>query len=254
MRLSRIVALTLLAASLPVSAQDLNMGGISNSWSSTQMLLNSEKDAWAAPECVKGVRWSVECDAPRPRDRKDSATTQKADPSFRYTPSLDLRRRNFARFAERTRASNPGGGKEMQSFLSTDLIAVMTPVLLSNYGLRTDDVADATTVYALEAWEAVNPGARPPTREQALVVRGQMARALAADPALASADDASRQEKAEAMLIQAAMIGSAVAELRRKSDDRGMEVLRGAVASGSRATLGIDLRGMTLTSAGLRNP
>ena len=49
-------------------AQDIMSGGINESWGSTQLLLTPEKHAWAAPECIDGTCWSVDCKgSPPPR-------------------------------------------------------------------------------------------------------------------------------------------------------------------------------------------
>lgn len=166
---------------------------------------------------------------------------------FAYTPSLARRRANFAQFVRRSRRGDPVGAAQMERiFAGTDVIATMSREL-APYGLRTDDVADAFSVYWMNAWGAANGDISSPSRATAQAVRTQVAETLAATPAMRDADDVIRQEVAEALLVQAALI-SATQETYK--DDPAMAVkLAEAVRKGAQRT-GLDLDAMTLTEQG----
>ena len=76
---------------------------------------------------------------------------------------------------------------------------------------------------------------------------GRCPAAVLRRPEFAGASDAEKQEFAEALLIQAYLIGSASYQLR--SNPAQLRAIGNAVRQGARAN-GIDLDSMTLTDAG----
>lgn len=262
MRPTTLFAVATMFWSPAVMAQDLNMGGISNSWSSTQMLLNSEKEAWAAPECTKDGEWATECgDAPpravRPRDRATPRAAAPAAPAaapadLGFTPSPALRKRNIAAFMANMEATNPVAAAEIQAQLGgRDLIELIGGEI-ARYGLKTDNLPDAMAIFVMESWEAMSGRVLPPSRPRGLAVRRQMAEAAATLPALSGATGAARQELAESMLLQAFLISStAQANRQAGAGPAETQAMADTVVEIARATLGIDLRTMTLTDDGL---
>ena len=133
-----------------------------------------------------------------------------------------------------------------QMFASTDVIGAMGRALVP-LGLRTDDVADAYAVWWMSAWGAANGDNSTPGRATAQAVRAQSARAFAATPEFARADDATKQEYAEALLIQSVLIAGMMDRYGR--DPSMMSKIAASVRQGARAS-GVDLDAMTLTEAG----
>lgn len=167
-----------------------------------------------------------------------------------FRPSPEVRRRNLAGFVEKTRAADPEGAAALERlFASSDVIGEIGQAL-APYSLRTNDVADATAVYLVTAWYGVRGRDDDPSRAQLTAVRGQMARARAATPAFASLTDAHKQELAEAMLIQAALVGASVTAA--KDQPTTLEGVKRAVAQGVSATFDFDLSTLDLTDQGLR--
>lgn len=238
-----VVAGLLVAA--PAAAQDLMTGGITQSWTSTQMLLNAEKQAWAAPECVRGGTWATDCgDAPQ-----RAPVTAAADLSF--TPSPERRKRNYASFVAKLRTADPAGAAQLAGeFARSDMIQAIGG-RIAPYGLRTDNVADAMALYIETAAEAVSGKALAPDAGRLQALKAQMARAAGATAALRNATDAQKQELAEALLVQAALLGSASEAARAAAAPDRVRAVGEAAAQGARATLGIDLHRMTLTAQGL---
>lgn len=187
--------------------------------------------------------------------------SQKSDPSLppvsataansallAFTPNLATRQRNLAGFIAKTRAQSPENADQMaQMFASTDIFAAMAKGL-APMGLRVDNVADAYTVYWVTAWEASRgiSGTDTP-RAQAQAVKAQAAKALLSAPEFANAGAAQKQELAEALLIQAALISASMEGAA--GDPAQKKAVGKAVRQGAKA-MGLDLDTMTLGAAG----
>jgi hypothetical protein len=173
------------------------------------------------------------------------ATELKFD--SRFIPSVPRRKANLASFVAKSRASDPAGSAQMaQLFASTDPIVALGRDL-QPYGLRTDNVADAYTVYWVQAWQAANGDTSDPSRATMQAVKRQSASALAATSEFGAATDATKQEMAEAMMVQAMLISASVDVY--KDDPNMMRQLGAAVRKGAKAS-GLDLDAMTLTDEG----
>lgn len=166
---------------------------------------------------------------------------------MRFVPSQTRRTANLARFVERSRAVDPAGAERMAAlFASTDVIGQMAPPLAA-HGLRINDLADAYAVWWINAWQATRGTNDPSDRATTLAVRDQARRALASIAEIRGASDAAKQEFSEALLIQAALIDSAVDQ--SKGNRAQLRAVAAAAAKGARA-MGVDLSGMTLTDRG----
>jgi hypothetical protein len=174
-------------------------------------------------------------------------TAQASTISTTYIASIPRRRANFSQFVEKSRKVDPAGSAKLQQLLgSTDVIAALGGEL-QRYGLRTDNVADAYAVYWVQAWQAVNGDTSDPDRATMQAVKRQSANAIASTPEFASASDATKQEMAEAMMVQAMLISASVDTY--KDDPNMMRQLGAAVRKGAKAS-SIDLDSMTLTDEG----
>ncbi|WP_404333678.1 DUF6683 family protein [Sphingomonas sp. MMS12-HWE2-04] len=183
------------------------------------------------------------------RDTTPAPPRAAAPVRLRYTPSPARRSANLARFVAKTRKVNPGGADDLERLFATDLFGQIGG-LLRPYGLRTDDVADAYTVWWIAAWDASRGhGGADSDHDRATyqAVRAQAARALARVPSFAGADDAARQEFAELLLVQAVLAEAAVTQA--KGDPQRLRAVAGAVNQGARA-MGVDLTAMALTPGG----
>jgi hypothetical protein len=170
-----------------------------------------------------------------------------ATPSTSFNASLTRRKANLAAFVAKSRASDPQGAAGMERlFASTDIIAAMGQEL-AKYDLRTDNVADCYAVWWISAWQGANGDTSDAARATAQAVKAQAARALAATPQFLRATEAQKQEYAEAMLIQAALISATVDTY--KSDPAMMRKVATAIRTGAKAS-GLDLDAMRLTPAG----
>ncbi|TSD89582.1 hypothetical protein FFK22_006140 [Mycobacterium sp. KBS0706] len=167
--------------------------------------------------------------------------------AFRYTPSPQRRAANLAQFVAKSRQNDPRGADDLaRLFASGDVIEKMRAPL-AKVGLRVDDVADAYTVYWVNAWQASRGVDYEISRHTATAVRSQVAGVMASTGALRGAGDAARQEMAESLLIQAMLIEAAVQQ--SKGNPELGHQLATAVSQGARG-MNLDLAGMTLTEDG----
>lgn len=71
-----------------------------------------------------------------------------------------MRKRNFARFVAKTRAVNPQDVDQLQQLLGSQNVIAALGRGLAPPGLKTNDVADAMTLYVIAAWNGTQ-GRRP---------------------------------------------------------------------------------------------
>ena len=170
--------------------------------------------------------------------------------SVAYQPSKSLRRANLAKFVEKTRATDPAGAAKMaQLFAATDIIGLIDQKMQSTYGMRANNVADAYAVWWVSAWMGARGRDDDATAGQMAMVKRQASNALAATPEFAAATDAGKQELAEALLVQAALIQDTIDTY--KADPAMLAKARAAIAQGAKA-MGLDLSTMTLTDEGFK--
>jgi hypothetical protein len=178
--------------------------------------------------------------------RTESRTLAAA--SYIFRPSSQLRRTNLARFVEKTRATDPTGAAKMQQlFASTDIIGMIDQRMQQTYGMRANNVADAYAVWWVSTWMGAKGRSDDATQGQMAMVKRQATNALASTPEFVSANDAGKQELAEALLVQAALIGDTIDTY--KSDPAMLAKTRAAIAKGARE-MGLDLDSMKLTDEG----
>ena len=171
--------------------------------------------------------------------------------SLRFAVSSTRRKANLARFLEKSRAVDPTGAAELAAlFASTDLIGLIDQLMRQQYGMRADNLADAYAVWWTSAWMGAQGRSDDPTQVQMEAVKEQAAEALTSTPQFAHATDATKQEMAEALLIQAALIGASVDAA--KGDRKQLDAVGAAVTKGARG-MGLDLDKMTLTDDGFRS-
>lgn len=246
--LLRSALFVLLAASSASAHAQGYPDGFGQMWMDTTAVGSAMKDAAGAANKV--VRSPV-----GKRDRvditrlKDRSSNKAAISSLVYRPSLERRRANLAQFVTKTRAADPAGADQLQAmFASTDIIEAIGGEI-RKYGLRTDNVADAYAMWWMVAWYAVQGRESDPSAGPLAAVRRQAASALLASGSIERATESAKQEMAEALLVQAALVDAANDKMRGDPDQR--RALSAAVNKGARA-MGLDLTSMTLSPDGFR--
>jgi hypothetical protein len=229
---SRRAALAMLMAGVAVPAASQDAGGV---------LDLTGVGIYAMEEAVMQAAQETTT-RPRARQRPAPAPTARLS----YTPSMARRRANLAMFVERSRRKDPKGAARLQQEIAkSDIIGRMNGEL-ARVGLRADNVADAYAAWWLNAWLASRQRTDTPPRSQIAAVRAQAAQAMTS-AGLATASDATKQEVAEANLVQAMLIGSYMEHA--KSDRDLSRRLAVAVRQGARAS-GLNLDAMELTDEG----
>jgi hypothetical protein len=164
-----------------------------------------------------------------------------------YSPSKSLRKKNLANFVSKTRATDPAGADQMEQLFANGDIISQIDSAIAPYGLTSSNAADAYAVWWVAAWQVANSDTRDVNGATYKAVSAQAARGFATSPEFANATDAQKQEMAEAMLIQAAMIDAAKDNFA--GDPAMMKQLATAVKQGAKKS-GLDLDTMTLTDEG----
>lgn len=173
------------------------------------------------------------------------STSQKN--ALTFLSSSALRKRNLEAFVSRMREQNPTNADQMeQLFASADIIGAIGKGL-APFGLRTDNVADAYTVYWMSAWQASIGRTEIFQRDLVVKVKIQVTNALLAIPEIIGATNAQKQEFAEALLVQTALIDASMEQAA--GDGNQKRAIASAVRKGASA-MGLDLDAMTLTENG----
>jgi hypothetical protein len=175
------------------------------------------------------------------------ATTAAPLARLTYAPSIERRRRNLAQFVAKSRKHDPQGAAELEKlFASQDPVDQINRQMIT-YGFRANDLGDAYAAWWLNAWLASRARTDDPTRRQIAAVRAQAAQAIASLPQVVNADDAVKQEMAEAYLVQTALIGGHIEQA--KDNPAQLKRVGAAVRQGARAS-SLDLGAMELTDNG----
>lgn len=164
-----------------------------------------------------------------------------------FTPSPERRRANLAGFVEKTRAQDPQGGAAMEAAFADGTLIDQMGAAIAPFGYSTANLGDAYALWWQVAWKGARGDSSNPTPAQMRAVQAQAHSALLAAPEVAAADDAQKQQMAEAMLVQALMIEQMVEQAQQQPGM--MPQVQAAVLQGARAS-GLELDRMELTDSG----
>lgn len=163
-----------------------------------------------------------------------------------FKPSQANQKRNLANFVAKTRAVDPASADELERLFTSDLMRQIDTGM-RGLGLSSSNVADAYALYWTSAWLGARGRDDDLPSEQMIAVRDQAARALISTTAFANASEQQKQELADALLVQSALIAGYING--GKQDAALMAKVKVAVAQGAKA-MGLDLYAMTLTEEG----
>lgn len=168
-----------------------------------------------------------------------------------FTRDPALLKAKERQLVEGVRSQSPQAADALEKAFAQDIIAQLQPSFRET-GLDSNDMADMTTAYWINAWEAAN-GIVGRKTASALVrgARNQIAGMMAKNPATAGMTDAQKQDVADTMLLQGLMIA-----VRMKSAAaKGPEVQRqmsDTIAKEAQQVTKTDLRSLALTADGFR--
>lgn len=170
------------------------------------------------------------------------------DAAIRYQPSMAVRARNMKQLVARLRRVDPASATELERTLASRDVVAETAGLMRPVGLDPNNLADAAATYLVTAYYGVR-GSTDGEPTEFKAVSAQIARAVSADPALAGASDALKQEIAESMLINAVLANQAVQAAQKQP--AAMPAIKKAIAKGAHSAFGFDLTRMQLGPNGL---
>lgn len=189
-----------------IHAQDINYIPAVDRMISTDIILNSTKEAWAAPECVK-EKWAVDCGDAKAKDGSFQPHRAVAPiKALDYRPSLIQRKSNMTKLIAATRDHNPVMADQLsQAAASMDLVAT-AKLSMQDMGLGDDNVANAYTYWAVTMWQAANPELRkasPASYNNVLLQTQEILRNMGN---LTTASDEAKQQFSEYLIVQALLI------------------------------------------------
>jgi hypothetical protein len=187
-------------------------------------------------------------------DTSPSANTKKAPTvsanklSFQF--SDNVRKQYLTQFLTTIRANNSAVARDIENILlSTDAIDRLRSKMKSA-GLKSNNIADVYAVYWTKAWLGSRGRNKDLSALQIIAVRNQVAKAMLSNPALLAKTDAQKQELAEALFIQSALIPAFIEST--KSDPVQLAQTKIAIAQGAKG-FGLDLDKVNLTSQGFQS-
>jgi hypothetical protein len=220
-------------------------GGFSSGFA-TPLYIGREWGLWTQSQNSSKIKKSLTASL----STKNSNPSTASSKILTYKVSTTVRRRNLAQFLAKTREVDPDGAAQMEQFFAlNDVIGLIDKSMMAA-GLRVNNIADVYAVYWTSAWFGSQGSSNSLSSAQVIAVRNQAAKALLATLPFKSVTNAQKQELAEAMLIQAALIEAAVSSAQ--SDPALLEKVKVAIGQGAKG-MGLDLNKMTLTSQGFRS-
>lgn len=163
-----------------------------------------------------------------------------------YRPSPARTQQNLRSFIAKT--SDPAARANLeQMFAAQPSLMDDINSAMRGYGFDPLNTADAYAAWWINVWGISQKLNIEPDAATVAAVKQQARNAFAATPDFAKTSDAERQEYAEALLLQAAMLGSAYEQM--KGDPGQLQQLAEAARQGAKAS-GLDLSNMTLTPNG----
>ena len=183
-----------------------------------------------------------------PDDGPSSQSTSQVSADVLNFPASQQRRKaNITKFADSMKRNDPSNSSNIDALFGGGEIIGRLDEMMRPWGLRTNNVADAYTVWWVAAWHAVNRRELTPDPITMGAVKRQAQGALLSTPQLTAASNASKQEMAEALLVQAMLIDGGIDDAAGNSVKQA--ALAKAVNQGAKR-MGLDLTKMTLTQDG----
>ncbi|MCU0549170.1 MAG: hypothetical protein MUC48_07465 [Leptolyngbya sp. Prado105] len=189
----------------------------------------------------------------RRNPQPSNSASQRQSVNLAFTPSMEVRKRNFAQIVSRARVADPVAAAELEKLFASRNILAEIDRAVAPLGAKTNNVADTMALYVIAAWHGSRGNIANPTRTEFQSVRNQMASILTALPTFANATDAQKQELAEASLIEALFVEQALSFAAK--DPSKLASVKAAIARtaekyGFNVTrLNLSEKGLTLASS-----
>jgi hypothetical protein len=168
-----------------------------------------------------------------------------------YVPNSAVRQRLAQIMGDAAAKNGMAQGEEMRTLVLSGRAVEEYEKIAPGFGLRTNDAVDALAFYLLAQWGVANDHRADVTRAQVAGVRQQAASAYAG-VAAQLLTDALRQEFAEMLVIQGAVMSGVHEAAARNGDDAATARYAELARAGGRKLFTIDPTMIALTDAGFR--
>jgi hypothetical protein len=179
--------------------------------------------------------------------QRGGSGARAVDTRYRASPAVSARVR--AQFADFAAEADPANADRLRQAIGRQDLLALWEKHVAVDGLKRGDAADAMTAYWVQNWQLAT-GTTFVDRARVQAVRGQIGRALAANPAFARLDDAGKQEMAEIFMLNFVAQGSAYSDAMARRDEALARRLSDAAAARLRSEMKLDARQVRLTPAG----
>lgn len=177
--------------------------------------------------------------------------TKAATVSATYKPSAQVRQKLAAIMGDAAAKQSPAQGEEMRQLVLSGKALAEYQRIAPAFGLRANDAIDAFTFYMLAQWGVANDYRADFSRAQVAGVRRQAANAYAGVADQLSTD-ALRQEFAEMLVVQGAILSGAHEAAVRAGDDAATANYAALARRGGQVIFTMDPTTMELTEQGFK--
>jgi hypothetical protein len=181
----------------------------------------------------------------------DADVPAPAAVSARYKPSPQVRQKLAGIMGDAAAKQGQAQGEEMRQLVLSGKALAEYQRIAPAFGLRANDAIDAFTFYMLAQWGVANDYRADFSRAEVAGVRQQAANAYAG-VAGQLATDALRQEFAEMLVVQGAILSGAHEAAVRAGDDAATATYAALARQGGRTIFTMDPTTMELTDEGFK--
>ncbi len=253
-----IAAVFAITLPTPAISQDYGLGGMDSFIStsnSNMMMTNTIISNQTFRSSLKNKLNSRKTKATPPTSQKNSKSTARvatvaAFPTgaLTYKPSAAIRKRSKEQFFAKMRSIDPDGARQLEArYANRDLFQALDQAM-DEHGLRTDNVADALTVWLINIWMGANGISNDPPASRVKAVKAQITDSLRMNSGITGASNEQKQVLTESLLLNASVVGAALADPRVKSGEMRAFLQKAMARVGS--SIGLDLAAMKLTDTG----
>ena len=174
------------------------------------------------------------------------APVRPAAMTFRADPARQKATVN--KWITRISKAEPQTAQQIKASFQRQSLNQMAGPWLGKYGLSTNNGADAAAAYLSIAWLIARGNGGDPSRAQITGLRDQLVRAMSVTPGWVNASNATKQEFADSLLLQATVNGALLEGA--KGNQQRSRAVADAVANGAKSAFGVDVRQVNLTGSG----
>jgi hypothetical protein len=181
--------------------------------------------------------------------RSSGSTASFADvyPRLDFRNSAKVRDSIIQSLIDQTRRGDAEAGREIEKLFRQDNFLQTADSILSTYGMKTNNLADAYSVWMVNMYSSAHDDNRPTSVARMKAVRDQVARSFSSLPQFVSAPDSQKQAISDELLLRGLIIGGGLTSLA--NDPAAKSEFIDNVRQTARKS-GFDVDAVTLTDEG----